>query len=92
MPRVKVKYLNVHYSLTRMKEEFIEFQGALTLRELLNEVTRRYKSVFRDSILDGENRLKPHVWILINQEVIRELETTLKDGDVVVFSLPIAGG
>lgn len=92
MPRVKVKYLNVHYSLTRKKEEFIEFQGALTLRELLNEVTRRYKSVFRDSILDGENRLKPHVWILINQEVIRELETTLKDGDVVVFSLPIAGG
>lgn len=92
MPRVKVKYLNVHYSLTRKKEEFIEFQGPLTLRELLNEVTRRYKSVFRDSILDGENRLKPHVWILINQEVIRELETTLKDGDVVVFSLPIAGG
>lgn len=92
MPRVKVKYLNVHYSLTCKKEEFIEFRDVLTLRDFLNEVTRRYKSAFRDSILDGENRLKPHVWILINRDVIRDLETTLKDGDVVVFSLPIAGG
>ena len=92
MPRVKVKYLNVHYSITRKKEEFIEFRDAITLRELLNEVTRRYKSRFRDSILDGENRLKPHVWILVNREVIKDLETTLKDGDMVVFSLPIVGG
>ena len=92
MPRVKVKYLNVHYDITRRKEEYIAFEDSLTLRELLDKVSRSYTPKFRDSILDKENKLKPHVWIMLNRQVTKDLETDLKDGDVVVFSLPIVGG
>ncbi len=92
MPRVKVKYLNVYYSITRKEQEYIEFDGRITLGELLNRVSLSYKSKFIDLILDEENKLKPHVWMLINQEREKNLQRELKDGEVVVFSLPIVGG
>jgi len=92
MKRIKVKYLNIYYTITRKKEDSVEFDGSLTLRELVDKLSRSYKPEFRDAILDGENKLKPHAWILVNGELAKNLEMTLKDGEVIVFSLPIAGG
>ena len=92
MYRVKVKYLNVYYSITRKKEEFIEFDDGLTLRDLIDRVSRNYKPEFRDSILDKENKLRPHAWILVNRKQAKDLEKELRDGEMVVFSLPIVGG
>ena len=92
MKKIKVKYLNIYYTITRKKEDSVEFDGSLTLRELVNKLSQSYKPEFRDAILDGENKLKPHAWILVNGELAKNLEMTLKDGEVIVFSLPIAGG
>jgi len=92
MKRIKVKYLNIYYTITRKKEDSVEFDGSLTLRELVDKLSRSYKPEFRDAILDGENKLKPHAWILVNGELAKNLEIKLKDGEVIVFSLPIAGG
>jgi len=89
---IKVKYLNIYYTITRKKEEFIEFNESLTLRELVDKLSRGYKPEFRDAILDGENKLKPHAWILVNGELAKNLEMKLKDEEVIVFSLPITGG
>ena len=92
MNRVKLKYLNVYYSMTGKEEEFIAFEDPLTLIELLERVSRNYPPKFKDAILDEENRLKPHAWILVNQERTKDLERELMDGEVIVFSLPIVGG
>jgi MoaD family protein len=92
MPRIKVKYLNVYYTITHKKDEFIQCRDSITLRELIDKVSRKYQSNFKDSILDKENKLKPHTWILVNRQVTKDLDSDLKDGDVVVFSLPIIGG
>jgi len=92
MPRVKVKYLNVYYSMTHKEEEFIAFDDAFTLGELLDKVSEIYKPKFRDSIFDKENNLKPHAWILVNKEIEKDLKRRLKGGEVVVFSLPVVGG
>ncbi len=92
MYRVKVKYLNVYYSITGKKEELIEFDDSLTLGELLEKVARSHKSKFRDFIFDDENKLRSYVWIFLNRERAKDLSRELKDGEVVVFSLPIVGG
>jgi molybdopterin converting factor small subunit len=92
MPRVKVKYFNVYYNVSRKHEEYIEFDGRLTLAELLERVCKSYQSKFKELVFDGEDKLKPHVWILINKERERNLRRELKDGEVIVFSLPIVGG
>ena len=92
MKRIKVKYLNIYYTITRKKEDSVEFDGSLTLRELVNKLSQSYKPEFRDAILDGENKLKPHAWILVIGILEKDLERELKDGEVIVFSLPIVGG
>ena len=92
MPQVKVKYLNVYYSMTRKEEEFIAFDDPFTLGDLLDKVSKLYKAKFRDSIFDEENNLKPHAWILIDKEREKDLKRRLKGGEVVVFSLPVVGG
>lgn len=92
MYRIKVKYLNVYYSITGKKEEFIAFDHCLTLGELLEKVARSHTPKFRDFIFDEENKLRPYVWIFLNRERTKDLGRELKDGEVVVFSLPIVGG
>jgi molybdopterin converting factor small subunit len=92
MAKIKVKYLNVYYRVTRKQEEFIEFDGRLTLGEALTIACRRYGPKLKDLILDEESKLKPHAWMLVNQEREKDLQRELMDGEVVVFSLPIVGG
>jgi MoaD family protein len=90
MGKIKVKYLNVYSKLTGKKEEFVSIEDRLTLSELLNIISG-YQKV-KESVLDHEGRLKPHVWVLVNRERVTDLTKEISDGDTVVFSLPIAGG
>ncbi|MBW1667688.1 MAG: MoaD/ThiS family protein [Deltaproteobacteria bacterium] len=90
MGKVRVKYLNVYSGLAGKKEEFVSFDDRITLKELLDRIMGSRK--FRDSVLDQEGKLKPHVWILVNRERVADLARELGDGDTVVFSLPIVGG
>jgi molybdopterin converting factor small subunit len=92
LSRIKVKYLNVYSGMTRKKQEFIEFNDTMTLGRFLEKVSGVYGPKFRDVIFDEENRLRPHAWILVNKQREKDLERQLKDGEVVVFSLPIVGG
>ncbi len=78
--------------MTRKEEEFIEFNDTMTLGRLLEKVSIVYGPKFRDVIFDEGKRLRPHAWILVNKLREKDLERELKDGEVVVFSLPIVGG
>lgn len=92
MGRIRVKYLNVYHDLTGKKEEFVDFDENMTLGDLVKRVTESSHPKFRDAIIDELKRLKPHVWILVNREHVRDFERELGDGDVVVFSFPPMGG
>lgn len=92
MGQIQVKYLNVFYNLTQKKGEVVEFDESLTLKELINRLSQNYKAEFRNTIMDGEEKLTLYAWILVNGEHAGNLEMKLKDGTSVIFSLPIAGG
>ena len=92
MGRIKVRYLNVYYELTGKKEESIDFALTLTVGELLEKVFQSAGPRFKDAILDDSNRLKPHVWLLVNRSLVKDLGRELHDGDMVVFSLTPVGG
>ncbi len=70
----------------------MEFNESLTLKELVDRLSQNYKAEFRNTIMDGEKKLKLYAWILVNGEHTGDLEMKLKDGASVIFSLPIAGG
>ena len=92
MAKIKVKYLNVYYSVTLKQEEYIEFGGCLNLGELLTRACEKYGPKLKDLVFDEDDKLKPHTWMLVNQEREKDLQRKLVDGEVVVFSLPIVGG
>ena len=92
MPRVKVKYLNLYYTITRKKEEYIEFDKSFTLGQLLNTLSGRYSLKFKEVIFNKKNKIKKTVLIVVDRAVTNDLETRLKDGSVVMLSLPISGG
>jgi len=92
MVRIKVKYLNVYKHIIHRNEDIFELQEPVTLEGLLNKVNQNSTLEFRKFVLDENHRLKSHVWILVRGQRTRNLQKTLKDGDVVVFSLPLVGG
>ena len=92
MPRVRVKYLNFYYTITRKKDEYIEFDKSFTLGQLLITLSGRYGQKFSEAIFNKEKKLKTSIWIMVDRGVTNDLEAELKDGDVVMFSLPLCGG
>lgn len=92
MGRIRVKYLSIFYDRTHKKEEKIEFNGNFTVGDLVNRLSRTYGPRFKDAVLEERDQLKPHVWVSVNRKQVKELKTKLEDGDVVAFSLPVAGG
>lgn len=92
MVQIKVKYLNIYPGITRKQEELIAFSKSPTLKELIDKLCTIYKSEFREAVLDRGNKLKLHALILVDGLLAKELDTKLKDGEMVVFMLTIAGG
>ena len=92
MARIKVRYLNVYYEMTGKEEESIDFSHALTLGGLLDRLIQSGGPRFREAIMDDSSRLKPHVWLLVNRTLVKDLGRELQDGDRVVFSLTPVGG
>jgi MoaD family protein len=92
MGEVKIKYLNVYSGLTGRKEESVEIFGKVVLKEFLDKIFVTYGAEFRKLVLKEEDQLNPHVWLLVNQERVTDLGLEIKNGDVVVFSFPVAGG
>ena len=90
--QIKVKYLNIYPTITGKQEELIVFSESPTLKELIDKLCTIYEKEFREAVLDRENKLKPHAWILVDGLSVKELDMKLKDGELVVFSLPVAGG
>lgn len=90
--KVKVRFLGFLAKLYGYEETTIEISESSTLRELLKKIVKR-KTKFKNAVLKGED-VRETILILINQKdigVLNGLDTTLKDGDEIVF-VPISHG
>lgn len=92
--RLYVKFLATLYDLTGVLKTQIEVNDGITVRELLEVLSERFPKL-KQEILDERGELKPMYNILVNGravEWLNGLNTTLKDGDEIVFIPPAAGG
>jgi molybdopterin synthase sulfur carrier subunit len=85
MPVVKL-YANLR-NLAGTKE--LTITGA-TVGAVLNELVRQKPSVGEKILKNGE--IGPHVIVTLNGENLIDLETAVKERDVVAIFPPIAGG
>lgn len=67
----------------------------LNIKTLIDYLVERLGMRFREEVLDENGMIKKNVKILVNGRDIDFLDgisTKLKDGDIVVFVPPVAGG
>jgi molybdopterin synthase sulfur carrier subunit len=72
-------------------------KGAVTIREVLDELSRRFGKAFIETIYDSETgQPAGHIMLLVNGRnylsLPAKLDTDLNDGDEIALFPPIAGG
>jgi molybdopterin synthase sulfur carrier subunit len=93
--KVQVRFFTTLREITGKKEEEVESSSAITVKELLTQLSKKYGIKFMDYIYDEKGDMRKYIQILINGrgiEVFQGLETKLKDGDTVAVFPPAGGG
>jgi len=93
--KVQVKFFTILREITGKKEEEVESSSAITVKELLTRLSKKYGVEFTDYVYNEKGGMRTRIHILINGRGIDEfqgLETKLKEGDTVAIFPPVGGG
>lgn len=92
MPRINVEYLPLLPEITGKRRETLEMEKT-TLQGLLEVLDGKYGKGWRDTVRGKEGKaISPHILVVINGRLSRDMQHTLSDGDVVVFTPGVSGG
>jgi molybdopterin converting factor small subunit len=68
----------------------VEAEGS-SLSELLSDLDRRYTGI-RFRMIDEQNRIRAHIKLFVDEELAKDLDTSLKPSSVVQIICAISGG
>lgn len=91
--KLKIKFLKPFSNAVGKPEVEIDFTGN-TLNELLNILVDKYPQL-QQELYTEKNVLSEYLAVFVNDKPIAALKgihTQLKNGDVVLFFVPISGG
>lgn len=63
-----------------------------TLRMLLNDLARRYGKDFKQILNPKTGLIEIDALVMLNGQSVRKPDLQLKDGDVIMITVPIGGG
>jgi molybdopterin synthase sulfur carrier subunit len=92
---ITVKFLGVLRHISGADELALNIKGALSIKELTNEIVREMPALKPSLIQQQLEDLRSNALILVNGReisVLNGLETNLKDGDEIVFVPVVHGG
>jgi molybdopterin synthase sulfur carrier subunit len=92
---VIVKFLGSLRHVSRVRELALDYKEHVSIGELVNELTNKLPGLKRSLIDQQLEDPRPNALILVNSReisVLNGLETTLKDGDEIVFVPVVHGG
>ncbi|MGB9134932.1 MAG: ubiquitin-like small modifier protein 1 [Candidatus Bathyarchaeia archaeon] len=94
--KVSVRLFTTLRELAGRGEETLEFNlRSVTVQEVLETLVKRHGRAFKEYLYDDKNRVREHLQLLVNGRsvnLIGDLETPLKEGDVVAVVPPVGGG
>jgi len=68
-----------------------EIDSGSTLEDLIKKLARRYREPF-DDIISSEREISREVVVMVNGKSVRKTNVVLRDGDVVMITVPFGGG
>jgi molybdopterin synthase sulfur carrier subunit len=92
---ITVKFLGALRHTSGAGELALNIKGALSIKELMNEIVREMPALKPSLIHQQLEDLRSNALILVNGReisVLNGLETKLKDGDEIVFVPVVHGG
>jgi molybdopterin converting factor small subunit len=63
-----------------------------TLLEVLDKLAQKYGKDFKHVVDSKTRQISVDTLVMINGQSVRKTDLKLKDGDVVMISVPIGGG
>ena len=94
--QVSVRLFTTLRELAGRGEETLEFSPkSVTLEDVLKALAKKHGRAFRKYLYDDRNRVREHLQILVNgrsASLMEDLETRLKEKDVVAIVPPVGGG
>jgi MoaD family protein len=91
--QITMNYFAQVRRIAGVESEAFNMPGAVDLKTAINESALRHGDEFRALVLDGEQRIRPSLLVLVNGvPVSREAPCPLKDGDVISLMGAVAGG
>ncbi len=71
-------------------QSVVEADGA-TLADLFADLERRYPGI-RFRVINEQDKIREHIKVFVNQEIVESLSAPLKPGDDVRIVAAISGG
>ena len=94
--QVSVRLFTTLRELAGRGEETLEFSTkSVTVKVVLKALAKKHGSAFKEYLYDDRNRVREHLQILVNgrsASLMEDLETRLKEKDVVAVVPPVGGG
>ncbi len=77
-------------------DESLEFNVTrVTVQEVLEALVKRHGKAFKEYLYDDKSRVREYLQLLVNGKsvsLLGDLETRLREGDVVAIVPPVGGG
>jgi len=89
---VKVLLHAMFKDIVGKREIIEELAKGATLRLVLDELAQRYGKDFKTMLDPKTGQINADTLVMLNGQSVRKTDIRLKDGDIIMVSVPVGGG
>jgi MoaD family protein len=90
--QVKVLLHAMFKEIAGTREITQDLNSDTTLRAVLDELARKYGEDFKQVVDSKTGQISLDTLVMLNGQSVKKTDLQLKDGDVIMISVPIGGG
>ena len=90
--QITIRLFAMFKEIAQKKEIQHSIQAETTLSHVLEMLAHRYGKDFNDTINKDTEQVDVNTLIMINGQTIRDTNVKLKDNDLLIITVPAAGG
>ncbi len=90
--KIEIIFNATFREITKIRKIIEHINDECTFGEILAELARKIGNDFNNVINTQTGKIANDILVMLNGKVIREINEKIKNGDVLIFSLPVGGG